>query len=1553
MAFPTPEEWLAQKRQGALTYLTPDLPIEMAPQNVVQSSFPSPEEWLARKKVEDMTATGLIKNIAQDAVNKVGQWAEGAKAGAEEIGRAAQHMPVSMSSAEMPGGAGLTPPDEAAIEYNQQAVGNFMNETVKPVAYTAALVPGANAAVALPFLANDIVNMAREKGVGETAKEFSGVGPVERALEKPGEYAQRFYKEPLTTASEFIPAILLGKGAAGIIRKGARSGETTGRDMRTEHPVDPITQIRYESDLVTNDPVTGVTRFKTPEEWLAEKNANTNGDAKPPVAVPSQEQKTGEQILEDAPSRGIEEGGPEPGKVINIPVLQKAMDNAINKGDYEAAANIAEQMGQPRVAEGIRSFSEKQKAAMMPPEGETKIPSPLSEKVSKIVDETFADKDLQVMVPLGKPSARAIEVAKSGLGLDISDFTHEISTKDLRHALKEHGNPEVEAARRNPQEAITVDDLRKIGDVLHNPDSVSWGRRLTEGSNKPGSIIWSKRVNGNIIYVETIYPKKGILRTKSLWKTPSVDPNAQNPAAGVHTSRTGQAPNPSDNSLTSSTSNISEVAATVKGEQNALPFTQNTAGATTLDTVTRRQIIDDINKMVATRTGRLGMRGALGVFKISPEVIRSGEYGDMQVLSHEVGHYLDKKLKLSLPAFDNELIAAADKQWGNNPTYQKYSLADKRAEGVAEFARQYMVEPDAAKSNFPLYSAEFERVLNNNPEIKSAVEGIQSKIQTWYGQSPEARARGGMSFGYETPKDPIFQRAKDKWYSFYEKWVDDKVGMAKATADIEKAIGKKLEMADNPYLQARIAQSSAVARAQLLTEGKDPAQVARVMNKVYGMVIEKGVTIREILEPLGDKSLSVKYPNYLKNGNFRDWRESFDTYLAARRQLELQRIYPKYKGSMSPGNALLMVQRAPAEFTPLAEKFYQYHDNMMRIAQKTGMISQNTYNTLRTKYKEYAPMAREFTDAATMEKAFGVGKGYGNIGNPLKSITEYGATEAVKSPLESTIRNTYALLSIAERNKVAQTFVKLADYPGIGRIIEKDIPGGSNAKESIFTVMIDGKKKSFQTTPEVYRAIMSMGMDSANFVSSIFGNPVLSMPAKLLRAGATLTPDFVIRNLMRDTVSATIFSRHGFIPIFDTARGLAHMWKNTELYQEYKASGAQMATMVALDRNNINQSIGKLMRESTLQKVNPIEWLRRFSEAAETATRMGEFALARKAGKSIEEAGLAAKDITIDFSRHGSLGKEINKGAAFFNAAIQGGDRLARAFREDPIGFNTKAFYTIMLPSYGLWLINHDQDWYKEMPEQQKNAAWVFKAGDTIYRIPKPFEPGIFYGSGIERILDYQLSKEPKIISEWAKSARDAFLPNFFPTVAVPIIEWMNNYSFFRERQIVPEREKNLHDWRQFGPYTSETAKFIGKAINQSPRKIDNTIRGYTGSMGSTGLALIDLAAGKYENLPTQKMENLPGFRAVMGAPFQNPQSVQAFYEKLSEMEKDYEDRGKNRNPPKELRDMRDSEMKIRDLNKKEREVLGGNLSPAEKHLQLDLINRKRLEVAKKALGRG
>ena len=648
----------------------------------------------------------------------------------------------------------------------------------------------------------------------------------------------------------------------------------------------------------------------------------------------------------------------------------------------------------------------------------------------------------------------------------------------------------------------------------------------------------------------------------------------------------------------------------------------------------------------------------------------------------------------------------------------------------------------------------------------------------------------------------------------------------------------------------------------------------------------------------------------------------------------------KYKTAVSMEDAKNIVKNAPDELTRAAKEVYTYNDAVLHIMQKTGMISLKNYNILKEKYHNYVPLARDFSDEAGIIQGFGMGgKGFANVAQAIKTLSDTGSTRQVRSPLESMVQNTFKLLSMAERNRVGQIFAGWAKTPKAGKLCE-EVTGTAKQKDSTVSVWIDGEKHVYQTTPEIYRAIMSMNQNSSSMVIKM-----LSAPATLLRSGATLMPDFALKNIMRDGFGAAVFSRYGFRPVIDHVAGILHMVKQDQLFQDYKSSGALMSTMVGLDRDFLQASLKGLYKKDASyywNNYNPVQILRGFSEMLETATRLGEYGRAVKKGASMEDAALSARDVSLDFSKAGKTGREINKISAFFNAGVQEPARIFQAFKENPKKTALKTAMYITLPSIALWCMNHDKDWYKEMPDWQKNIFWMFKAGDTVYRIPKPFGLGVIFGSLPERTLDWAYNKNPNAMKSWVKSARDSLMPNIAPTAIMPIIEWMANYSFFRERNIVPGRLQKMPEAQQYGPNTSEMAKDIGRMFGLSPMKVDSLIQGYGAGMATQGLNAWDSAHG-------HRMMDNPFKKAFTADPMESPHSVQDIYDKLEESEKEYNGAGGKSgakgNTKYNYQLMSHANKVMQDLNKQERAAV-----QAKDQNKIDIINAKQLKAAQDAL---
>lgn len=965
--------------------------------------------------------------------------------------------------------------------------------------------------------------------------------------------------------------------------------------------------------------------------------------------------------------------------------------------------------------------------------------------------------------------------------------------------------------------------------------------------------------------------------------------------------------------------------------------------------VTRKEILDAVNNLFNQRvkSGRLGRPNVRGWYNTKTDVIRSGNYGEIPVIMHELGHYVDNYFGFSKDArFNTEFNGVIQDRFGK--AYNKLGAEGIRGEGYAEFFKDYVSDRAKAKREFPEFYKHFTEKIAKEPELNGITNKLSQLVHEWHRQGGAERIKGSISFESKgkvsqaidavkrgETKDVIKKALND----VYTKAVDELNPLKDLVEEVERQTGEKITFDDNPYMQAWLARGW-VGKAETLIEHGAP---------------EHGIkSLKDILKGIGEKE-----------------HKEFSAYLVALHDLDLHKNKQKATFDYTEDAAVLGKHAGNERFQKAAAAIYKYQDYMLQMLVKEGMLTAKAYHTMRKMYPHYIPFFRDMSDAG-MQSFLSGGKGFIDVSSPVKRFK--GSTRDIIDPLESIVKNTFQFYNAVERNHVGRTFAKLADKNGVGQIVER-VNGNKAATDNTFNVWENGEKVTYETTPELIQTMRMLDKDQSNMVAKI-----LSYPANWLRAGATLSPEFILRNPVRDMIGASIYSKHGFIPVLDTFKGLSLFLKKGELYWEYMKSGAAHAAMVSLDRDYLGGQLRDIMsRESKVTKLikNPIEVLRAMSEATEMATRLAEFDNARKGytgvgnrlfGKdrkplTAREAALESRDITLDFSRRGSHTKKANQVIAFFNATIQGADKMARAFKEDPRGMTVKTMLYITLPSVLLWYMNKDDERYQELPQWEKDTFWIIPGKENMYRVPKPFEAGVLFGTSFERMLQYfddaKNNRKGVGFKGFGDRVIDSLAPSFMPTAMIPVVEAMTNYSLFRQRNIIPQSQENLPAHLQYGANTSEVAKFVGDKINVSPYIVDNTIRGYGGGLAGLGLSGIDAVTGAKENNASKKWYEAPGLRGFTAAPYQSSNSVQRVYDDYKEQEKLHNEFKLTGQRPdgydaKEFAKLKNASDSLKGLNKASKAIINNErMSGEQKREQLDKINMRKANIARSVYGLG
>lgn len=724
----------------------------------------------------------------------------------------------------------------------------------------------------------------------------------------------------------------------------------------------------------------------------------------------------------------------------------------------------------------------------------------------------------------------------------------------------------------------------------------------------------------------------------------------------------------------------------------------------------------------------------------------------------------------------------------------------------------------------------------------------------------------------------------------------------------------------NPYTQLRI----------------QPGMIGRAMHMIQHGTLDfktlktNGRGLGQILESINTKA------------KFKE----FSAYAVSKRALE-KSSQGKETG-VPVAEAQAVVKSLESVYEPIFREMVDFQNRVVTYLKDSGIISEKDMKLMLEANRDFVPFYRVLDEGVAASKAqFGQA-----VKNPFKKFK--GSERKIINPIESVYLNTIHHVKIAERNKTFVDLIEMVEkmpevFPEISRsaaqvkatkIEVKEMEAAFDAPikpefaegmtvfrrehgivgKSEIAIFRNGKREIWEVGEQVVEALRDTSRGEANMLLR-----VLAVPARLLRAGATLAPDFMVRNYMRDTTGSAVTSQRDFKPFIDSWSGFFHIIKQDKAYQDFMKSGGMQSMVVSMDRNYFQRDIQKYLTAGKVRNIvtQPIETLRVLSEVFEGTTRIGVQKLAAKEMRRdtslterevIDRMGFEGRDVSIDFAKMGSKIHAVNMLSSFFNARLQGYARIAKSFKEDPKGTSLKIFKYIVAPSVLLWFANKDDPRYKQLPAWQKDMFWIIITpeigiGDkiskddndhTIYRIPKPFELGLLFGSGVERILTatYEADPEPltNFIKDLTTSNATGLVP--IPDVAKPAIEAFSNKNLFNNTPIIPYGSENMLPEYQYNEYTSETAKVVGKAISEitggrmgSPARLDQLISNWTGTLGRYTIQTLDYGLResgivKTPEKPEFQLEDLPVIKAFLVRDATgSSEYIQRFYQKYKKAE--------------------------------------------------------------------
>lgn len=802
---------------------------------------------------------------------------------------------------------------------------------------------------------------------------------------------------------------------------------------------------------------------------------------------------------------------------------------------------------------------------------------------------------------------------------------------------------------------------------------------------------------------------------------------------------------------------------------------------------------------VEINTGKIGARGAEGIYNTHAGTIRTRVHGDLPTIAHELGHHFDKKYNLvSMDGVEELVDYYRDEleEAGYNESLFPY-------EAVASYFADLMRNQKETAERFKTFTSELGAALkgsdakhlpeyiNMTNEYFAADRIRRREAQVHYRHKDESFV-GNAQFQVDTfRRNPAAYTGRLS-RKFIRHWFDDVVDL--------KNFGNAHDLA----FKERAANSIADGRLTIaFTDNHD-----KVIGRSLASVLEEG----------GINDLNAK---------------SFDAYLTARIALDRIEAAEKNNGIGSKvyadtelqdkDNLISDIQTYELKnptFADTAKGVYEYENHLLDAAVESGLISSELSDELRELYPHYVPLYRSFRDGSA------VSSGRGTKTPPSVVKRFKGSGRDVLSPVENIMNQTVAWTKAILQNETRKAvFDVIDDTEDMGIWAEK-VPA-SMFRDTVSTDEVAKKLANFSSDKiehlsedekaELVDDIMetigsSTGMwkkklnQGKNIVSVMrSGQPeyyeihddglmeallsltpqqmniwlqLVSKTTNLFTALTTGTnPKFGYTNLIRDTSTGYIFSEtqnNPFGYVLDLFKAFGEAITESDDYKMYLANGGGYTGAFTMNTRNMKNKYQKLVKHHSKLKrffESAIDFLPRINDSIESASRYAEYKRKLKEGVDPLEALRASQNITVNFQQGGKYSKFINKFIPFFNASLtslyQNVSRLNPKNKRTIIKWLASIIWTAVI-SVALnefinkYILDDDDDFheaYANLSTYNKFANNNIYIGDGQFiRIPK--EQTLMIPATLAAALYEKYAMEnPEAFYKYGEYIVDAILP--------------------------------------------------------------------------------------------------------------------------------------------------------------------------------------------------
>jgi len=545
-----------------------------------------------------------------------------------------------------------------------------------------------------------------------------------------------------------------------------------------------------------------------------------------------------------------------------------------------------------------------------------------------------------------------------------------------------------------------------------------------------------------------------------------------------------------------------------------------------------------------------------------------------------------------------------------------------------------------------------------------------------------------------------------------------------------------------------------------------------------------------------------------------------------------------------------------------ANAVYKYNHELLKKDLDSGNISQALYNDLTTKFDKYNRVRiAEYIKQSPDTHVGGAAEFFRNSDTGLRKLSEAGTSKRMLDPLESMIMSAFETENRVVKNDIANAIASWKQLsPTMDGLIQK-VPADhkfTNA-EAKMQARFNGKLETY-SIPKAMEGIFHYADSSDAKALSAVGK---WLGKGLLEAGAVRrNPLFLTTNALVDATQSMI---RGLNPK-DLVRGYMSAFKNDKWAKQARLSGATMGTgFYSTTPKDILSEISskghfEIRDARDLKRFADLAafgWVSKIGEKIENAPRIAAFRKEfEKSGDELK-AGIAGRDITVDFAKGGWLAKNLNMLTPFFNVGVQGALVIPRTLANPEqrnrliAGMGVLTVVGASMEAY-----NRTFESYKDIPQYVKDQGLIFMLKEkqeedgktTPYYLNlnlREFAPVV---TAVREGFNKAYGDEGKSFADFAAGVAASGLPvkgegvsgkvaAFVPPLPKAAMQVGTNKDFYRGRDINPPNEMRINTPEdRFGPYQTGMSKWLskhglGKHAGLGPRDIESI----AGTMGGGG----------------------------------------------------------------------------------------------------------------------